>query len=128
MKLEHVLRKAAPFLLIAILIACLFSKPQKEGMKAFTEVDQLSHNTNQYTEHISEQPKAYSHNIGEKGEVMAHTAQKVYYRLYDQEEVEDVGLDFPDIGKGDELAPAAEAIDKINIHRTDDWADGGSGD
>ena len=33
MKLERVLRKAVPFLLIAILIACLFSKPQKEGMK-----------------------------------------------------------------------------------------------
>ena len=66
MKLEHVLRKAAPFLLIAILIACLFSKPQKEGMKAFTEVDQLSHNTNQYTEHIREQPKVYSHNILEQ--------------------------------------------------------------
>ena len=33
MKLEHVLRKAAPFLLIAILIACLFIQPQKEGMK-----------------------------------------------------------------------------------------------
>lgn len=28
------LRKAAPFLLIAILIACLFIKPQKEGMKS----------------------------------------------------------------------------------------------
>jgi len=33
MKIDHVLRKAAPFLLIAILIACLFSMPQKEGMK-----------------------------------------------------------------------------------------------
>ena len=34
MKLERVLRKAAPFLLIAILIACLFNMPQKEGMKS----------------------------------------------------------------------------------------------
>ena len=33
MKLEVLLRKAAPFLLIAILIACLFNMPQKEGMK-----------------------------------------------------------------------------------------------
>jgi hypothetical protein len=33
MKLERVLRKAIPFLLIAILIACLFSKPQREGYK-----------------------------------------------------------------------------------------------
>ena len=37
MKLERVLRKAIPFLLIAILIAiliaCLFNMPQKEGMK-----------------------------------------------------------------------------------------------
>ena len=35
MKLEHVLKKAAPFLLIVILISCLFSMmPQKEGMKS----------------------------------------------------------------------------------------------
>ena len=34
MKLELLLRKAAPFLLIAILIACLFNMPQKEGMKS----------------------------------------------------------------------------------------------
>ena len=34
MKLEVLLRKAAPFLLIAILIACLFNMPQKEGMKS----------------------------------------------------------------------------------------------
>ena len=33
MKLDRVLRKSIPFLLIAILIACLFSKPQREGMK-----------------------------------------------------------------------------------------------
>ena len=33
MKLDRMLRKAAPFLLIVILIACLFSKPRKEGMK-----------------------------------------------------------------------------------------------
>lgn len=33
MKLERVLKKAAPFLLIAIFIACLFSFTQKEGMK-----------------------------------------------------------------------------------------------
>jgi hypothetical protein len=38
MKLERVLRKAVPFLLIAILIACLFSKPQREGFKGFTKV------------------------------------------------------------------------------------------
>jgi hypothetical protein len=121
MKLARVIRKAAPFLLIAILMACLFTTPQKEGMKAFTEVDDLSHNTNQYTEHIREQPKAYSHNIEEKGQVMAHTSQKVFYRLYDQEEVEDVGLDFHDHDQD----PAAEAIDKINIHRNEDW--GGDG-
>ena len=36
MKLELLLRKAAPFLLIAILIACLLNMPQKEGMKGFS--------------------------------------------------------------------------------------------
>lgn len=35
MKLELLLRKAAPFLLIAILIACLLNMPQKEGMKVY---------------------------------------------------------------------------------------------
>ena len=38
MKLERVLRKAVPFLLIAILIACLFSMPRCEGFKGFTKV------------------------------------------------------------------------------------------
>lgn len=33
MKLGRVFRKYVPFVLIAILIACLFSKPQREGMK-----------------------------------------------------------------------------------------------
>ena len=33
MKLDSILRKYVPFVLIAILIACLFSKPQREGMK-----------------------------------------------------------------------------------------------
>lgn len=33
MKLRSVLKKYVPFVLIAILIACLFSKPQREGMK-----------------------------------------------------------------------------------------------
>ena len=114
MKIERVLRKAAPFLLITILIACLFIQPQKEGMKAFTEVDQLSHNTNQYTEHIKEQPKAYSHNIGKNSLVPIRTAQKVGYRLYDQEEVEDVGIDFHDSLDDHDLDPDAMSFDRVD--------------
>jgi hypothetical protein len=46
MKLERVLRKAVPFLLIVILIACLFSKPQKEGMKGVNHWYEKDHGKN----------------------------------------------------------------------------------
>ena len=46
MKLELLIRKAVPFLLIAILIACLFSKPRKEGMKGVKHWYEKDHGKN----------------------------------------------------------------------------------
>ena len=118
MKLERVLRKAAPFLLIAILFACLFIQPQKEGMKAFTEVDQLSHNTNQYTEHISQQPKVYSHNIFQRLGNDGLAIKKGYYRSIEPAIENGTTYRDPDFEKYDngiEINPETQSFNKDDM-------------
>ena len=67
MKLERVLRKAAPFLLIAIFIACLFSITQKEGLKmqkrrarACARRKKNADNVSTLTRHAFTTPKSYT--------------------------------------------------------------------
>lgn len=115
MKLARVIRKAAPFLLIAILMACLFTTPQKEGMKAFTEVDDLSHNTNQYTEHIREQPKVYSHNIFQRLGTDGLSIKKGYYRSIESEIENGTTYRDPDFEKYNnsiEINPETQSFNK----------------
>lgn len=66
MKLERVLRKAAPFLLIAIFIACLFSITQKEGLKmkapspSLRKAKKNADNVSTLTRHAFTTPKSYT--------------------------------------------------------------------
>ena len=58
MKLDGMLRKVAPFLLIVILIACLMASPQIEGMKGLKQdVDHEIHHEVHYANHDLHSPK-----------------------------------------------------------------------
>ncbi len=70
MKLDVILKKAAPFLLIVILIACLMASPQIEGMKGLKhDVDHEIHHEVHYANHVFHSPKQdtvahFSHTTG----------------------------------------------------------------
>jgi hypothetical protein len=71
MKLELLIRKAVPFLLIAILIAiliaCLFNKPQKEGMKgAKHDFHKAARGTKHVADHTARDFKSSPERVAEE--------------------------------------------------------------